>query len=96
MNTRDLDVVQGMLARERLSIDAALMRDATFGMFDPQVWAKALTQVAERRVDKFEVTPETRPALRAHLATVIEAIIDEVEDQGPHRPPEPASQRVHQ
>jgi hypothetical protein len=58
--------------------DRALIADARYGMLDAANWAEQLRSVIAARVDAFEITPENRPALKAHLERLIERLIAEL------------------
>lgn len=76
-------VFSGLVARDamelgRLEADRAELRDVRYGALDADEWVSRVTTIAARRIDNFEVTPETRPHLKALLTNLIERLITEV------------------
>jgi hypothetical protein len=62
----------------RMETDRAELRDISYGALNADQWVARLSPILAKRIEKFEVTEESRPHIKALLVRVIDRLIDEL------------------
>lgn len=62
----------------RMETDRAELRDISYGALNPDQWVSRLSPILAARIERFEVSEESRPHIKALLVRVIDRLIDEL------------------
>ncbi|WP_416897524.1 MAG: paraquat-inducible protein A [Minwuia sp.] len=62
----------------RLETERAELHNIRYGALDADEWVARLSPILAERIERFEITPESRPHLKALLTRVIERLITEL------------------
>lgn len=62
----------------RMETDRAALRDISYGALNADQWVARLSPIIAARIERFEVTEESRPHIKALLVRVIDRLMDEV------------------
>ncbi len=62
----------------RMETDRAALRDISYGALNADQWVARLSPILAARIERFEVTDENRPHIKALLVRVIDRLMDEL------------------
>lgn len=62
----------------QMETDRATLRDISYGALNADQWVARLSPILAARIERFEVTDESRPHIKALLVRVIDRLIDEL------------------
>jgi hypothetical protein len=62
----------------RMETDRAALRDISYGALNADQWVARLSPILAARIERFEVTDESRPHIKALLVRVIDRLMDEL------------------
>ncbi len=65
--------------RRSLRADAMELSQVTYGLFDPSEWKVIVSDILEKKVAEFHLTPENREQARKHIVTLMTDLLNEVE-----------------
>ena len=60
--------------------DLAELNDVRYGLLDADNWVAQVTAILDRRIDGFELTPESRPLIKRNIERVLDRLLAEIDE----------------
>jgi len=60
--------------------DLAALNDVRYGLLDADNWVAQISEILDRRIEDFELTPENRPVIKRNVERVLERLLTEIDD----------------
>jgi hypothetical protein len=60
--------------------DLAVLDDVRYGLLDADNWVAQISDILDRRIEGFELTPENRPVIKRNVERVLDRLLAEIDD----------------
>ncbi|HFQ62087.1 MAG TPA: hypothetical protein ENK39_07310, partial [Epsilonproteobacteria bacterium] len=59
--------------------DYATLHSVEFGMFNSDVWTEKITQIVDKKIEKFDLNTSNREEIKGYIETIIDTLVSEAE-----------------
>ena len=60
--------------------DLAVLDDVRYGLLDADNWVAQISDILDRRIEEFELTPESRPVVKRNVERVLDRLLNEIDE----------------
>ncbi|MEK6805022.1 MAG: paraquat-inducible protein A [Pseudomonadota bacterium] len=74
-----MQLIATLQTHQRLSEDLAELNKAKYGLLNADAWVEQVAAIIEKKINEFEITPDTRASLKLNLQRMLDTLITEAD-----------------